>query len=40
MTFIADLWLPIVLATVLVFVASSIIHMALGYHAADWSKDQ
>lgn len=29
------LWLPIVLAAVLVFVASSIIHMALPYHKKD-----
>ena len=35
---ILSLWLPILVAAVLVFVASSIIHMALGYHANDYSK--
>ncbi|GAB4173897.1 MAG: hypothetical protein Kow0020_09230 [Wenzhouxiangellaceae bacterium] len=30
-----DLWLPIVVATVLVFVASSVIHMVLGWHNND-----
>ena len=30
------LWLPILVAAVLVFVVSSIIHMALGYHAGDF----
>jgi hypothetical protein len=33
-----SLVLPIVLAAVLVFVASSIIHMVLGYHAGDMRK--
>lgn len=32
---ITSLWLPIVLSAVLVFIASSVIHMALGYHAND-----
>jgi len=33
------LWLPILLSAVVVFVASSIIHMALGrWHAADFKK--
>jgi hypothetical protein len=32
------LWLPILLAAVLVFIASSVIHMVLGYHADDWRK--
>jgi hypothetical protein len=31
-----QLWLPILLAAALVFVASSIIHMVLGYHASDY----
>jgi hypothetical protein len=31
-----SLWLPILLSAVLVFVASSIIHMVLGYHASDF----
>ncbi|MBI1796957.1 MAG: hypothetical protein HY076_05845 [Candidatus Eisenbacteria bacterium] len=30
------LWLPMLLSAVFVFVASSIIHMMLGYHAADY----
>ncbi len=30
-----SLWLPVVLSAVVVFVASSIIHMALKYHKAD-----
>jgi len=32
------LWLPILVAAVLVFVASSIIHMFLPYHKTDWGK--
>lgn len=35
---ILSLWLPILLGAVLVFVASSIIHMVLQYHAGDYSK--
>lgn len=35
---ILSLWLPIVLAAVLVFVASSVIHMLLGYHKTDFRK--
>ena len=31
------LWLPIILSAVLVFVASSIIHMVLGYHQRDYT---
>lgn len=33
---LASLWLPIVLAAVLVFVASSLVHMVLRWHAADY----
>jgi hypothetical protein len=33
-----SLWLPIVLSAVLVFVASSVIHMVLGYHASDFDR--
>jgi hypothetical protein len=33
-----SLWLPILVSAVLVFVASSIIHMVLGYHRADYNK--
>ena len=32
-----SLWLPIVVATVLVFLASSVVHMVLGYHANDYA---
>jgi hypothetical protein len=32
------LWLPILLSAVFVFVASSIIHMALPYHRSDYGK--
>jgi hypothetical protein len=35
---LTSLWLPILVAAILVFVVSSIIHMVLGYHAADWKK--
>jgi hypothetical protein len=35
---ILSLWAPILLAAVLVFVASSVIHMFLGYHANDFGK--
>lgn len=33
-----ELWLPIVLAAVLAFVASSVIHMALPFHRKDLAK--
>ncbi len=35
---ILSLWLPILLSAVFVFIASSIIHMVLGYHANDMKK--
>ncbi len=35
---IMSLWIPILLAAVLVFVASSIIHMLLPYHRTDFGK--
>ena len=38
MVSLASLWLPIVVAAVLVFIASSLVHMVLGYHAADYGK--
>ena len=38
MVSIMSLWMPILLAAVLVFVASSVIHMFLGYHANDYAK--
>lgn len=33
---LSDLWLPILLSAVLVFVASSVIHMVLRYHWSDF----
>lgn len=38
MVTITSLWMPILLSAVLVFVVSSIIHMALGYHRSDFKK--
>ena len=38
MVHIMTLWLPILLSAVLVFVASFIIHMVLGYHKNDFKK--
>jgi hypothetical protein len=38
MTELSTLWLPIVLSAVLVFVASSIIHMASPWHRSDYPK--
>jgi hypothetical protein len=35
---ISSLWLPIALSAVFVFVASSIIHMMLGYHKTDFRR--
>lgn len=35
---VLSLWLPILLSAVIVFVASSIIHMVLPYHRKDFSK--
>ncbi len=37
MAAILMLWLPILVAAVLVFIASTVIHMFLGYHKHDWS---
>ncbi len=33
---LSGLWMPILLSGVFVFIASSVIHMALGYHAGDF----
>lgn len=33
-----SLWIPVVVSAVVVFVASSIMHMALKYHMADYKK--
>jgi hypothetical protein len=38
MTGLSALWVPILLAAVIVFVASSIIHMALPWHKSDYAK--
>lgn len=38
MVALSALWLPIVLAAVIVFVASSIMHMVLPYHRSDYKK--
>jgi hypothetical protein len=38
MVALTSLWLPVLVAAVLVFVASSIIHMALGYHNSDYAR--
>jgi len=38
MVSLASLWLPILLSAVLVFIASSVLHMALKYHRADFDK--
>ena len=36
MTAVTALWLPILVSAVLVFVASSVIHMATPWHAGDY----
>ena len=38
MVALSALWLPIVLAAVIVFIASSIMHMVLPYHRSDYKK--
>jgi hypothetical protein len=38
MEFVADLWLPILLSAVFVFVMSSILHMVLPFHKGDYKK--
>ncbi|MBF8270839.1 MAG: hypothetical protein HW386_2548 [Gammaproteobacteria bacterium] len=35
---ITSLWLPILVSAILVFIASSVIHMVLKYHDKDWKK--
>ncbi len=37
MTSLVALWLPIVLSTVFIFLASSIIHTVLPWHKSDWA---
>src|SRR5205823_2328830 len=38
MTALAALWLPILVSAIVVFVASSLIHMATPWHKADYQK--
>lgn len=38
MVYISALWLPIVISAVIVFVASSLLHMLLTYHHHDYGK--
>jgi hypothetical protein len=38
MVALTSLWLPILVSAALIFVASSLIHMVLGYHRADYRK--
>lgn len=38
MAFLTELWLPIILSAIAVFIASSVIHMALTYHRSDYKK--
>lgn len=38
MTGLTSLWLPILLSSVIVFVASSLIHMALPWHKSDYPR--
>ena len=38
MVALSSLWLPILLSAVIVFVASSLIHMFLGYHKTDYTQ--
>lgn len=38
MVSVLSLWLPILLSAVFVFIASSLIHMVLGYHNSDYAK--
>jgi|ERR1051325_1976749 hypothetical protein len=38
MVSLTSLWLPILLSTVIVFIASSIMHMVLSYHKSDYRR--
>jgi hypothetical protein len=38
MVYVTDLWLPIVLSAVAVFVVSFVVHMMLPYHKSDYKK--
>jgi hypothetical protein len=35
---VTSLWLPILVSAIAVFIVSSIIHMVVGYHRADWTR--
>ena len=35
---LTDLWLPILLSAIIVFVASSVMHMLLTYHRSDYRQ--
>ncbi|MHC5023032.1 MAG: hypothetical protein ACYTGG_03850 [Planctomycetota bacterium] len=38
MSFLSELWLPIILSAVFVFIASSVLHMLLPFHRSDYRK--
>jgi len=38
MSFIAELWIPIVLSAVLIFIASSLVHMVFKWHNSEYGK--
>ena len=38
MVYMTGLWLPILLSAVVVFLASSVLHMVLGFHRSDYKK--
>jgi hypothetical protein len=38
MAFLTVLWLPIILSAIIVFIASSIMHMVLPYHRSDYAQ--
>jgi hypothetical protein len=38
MEFLADLWIPIVLSSMIVFLASSVLHMMIPLHKGDYKK--
>ena len=38
MVFISQLWLPILVSAVLVFIASSLVHTVLPYHKSDMGQ--
>jgi len=35
---VTSLWLPILVSAITVFIVSSLIHMVIGYHRADWKR--